>query len=111
MPWRHTDVGAYVSLDEIDEGVWKVYVGPLKLGRLLERHLRTEEAEGRLQGRGKPPRACGDGVKLWVRKNNTTSWGVGRLGKLNVSRRTCKNPSSVVGVSGTVSTRNSGRCD
>jgi transposase InsO family protein len=42
-------VGEYVGLEEIDEGVWNVYFGPLKLGRLLERHMRIEDAYGRLK--------------------------------------------------------------
>lgn len=29
-------VGEYVGLEEIDDGLWNVYVGPLKLGRLNE---------------------------------------------------------------------------
>jgi putative transposase len=43
-----TCAGEYVGLEEIDEGVWNVYFGPLKLGRLLERHMRIEDAYGRL---------------------------------------------------------------
>jgi putative transposase len=43
----HVCVGAYVGLEEIDDGVWNVYFGPLKLGRLLERHMRIEDAYGR----------------------------------------------------------------
>jgi transposase InsO family protein len=43
--------GEYVGLEEIDEGVWNVYFGPLKLGRLLERHMRIEDAYGRLRRR------------------------------------------------------------
>lgn len=43
-----TCVGEYVGLEEIDDGVWNVYFGPLKLGRLLERHMRIEDAFGRL---------------------------------------------------------------
>jgi putative transposase len=41
-------VGAYVGLEDIDDGVWNVYCGPLTLGRRLERHLRIEDAYGRL---------------------------------------------------------------
>jgi putative transposase len=41
--------GEYVGLEEIDDGVWNVYFGALKLGRLLERHLRIEDAYGRLK--------------------------------------------------------------
>jgi putative transposase len=40
--------GDYVGLEEIDDGVWNVFFGPLKLGRLLERHMRIEDAYGRL---------------------------------------------------------------
>lgn len=42
-------VGEYVGLEEIDNGVWNAYFGPLKLGRLLERHMRIEDAYGRLK--------------------------------------------------------------
>lgn len=42
-------VGEYVGLEEIDDGVWNVYFGPLKLGRLHERHMRIEDEYGRLK--------------------------------------------------------------
>ena len=38
----------YVGLEEIEDGIWNVYFGPLKLGRLHERHMRIEDAYGRL---------------------------------------------------------------
>lgn len=41
--------GEYVGLEEIDEGVWNVYFGALKLGRLHERHMRIEDVYGRLK--------------------------------------------------------------
>jgi transposase InsO family protein len=44
----HVCVGEYVGLEEIADGIWNVYFGPLKLGRLLERHMRIEDAYGRL---------------------------------------------------------------
>jgi hypothetical protein len=44
-----TCAGEYVGLEEIDDGVWNVYFGPLKLGRLLERHMRIEDEYGRLK--------------------------------------------------------------
>ena len=28
-------VGEYVGLEEIDDGIWNVYFGPLKLGRCM----------------------------------------------------------------------------
>jgi len=47
----HTCAGEYVGLEEIDDGVWNVYFGPLKLGRFLERHMRIEDAYDRLKRR------------------------------------------------------------
>lgn len=44
-----TCVGEYVGLEEIDDGIWNVYFGPLKVGRLIERHMRIEDAYGRLK--------------------------------------------------------------
>jgi transposase InsO family protein len=41
-------IGEYVGLEEIDNGIWNVYFGPLKLGRLIERHMKIEDAFGRL---------------------------------------------------------------
>jgi len=41
-------VGEYVGLEEIDDGVWNVYFGPLKFGHLNERHMRIEDEYGRL---------------------------------------------------------------
>ena len=49
--WVHVSivcVGEYVGLEEIDNGIWTVYFGPLKLGRLIERHMRIEDEYGRL---------------------------------------------------------------
>ena len=42
-------VGEYVGVEEIADGVWNVYFGPLRLGRLLERHMRIEYVYGRLK--------------------------------------------------------------
>jgi hypothetical protein len=45
----HTPALAHMlACEEIDDGIWNVYFGPLKLGRLLERHMRIEDAYGRL---------------------------------------------------------------
>ena len=44
-----TCVGEYVGLEEIDDGIWNVYFGALKLGRLHERHMRIEDEYGRLK--------------------------------------------------------------
>ncbi len=41
--------GEYVGLEEIDNGIWTVYFGMLKLGRLHERYLRIEDEYGRLK--------------------------------------------------------------
>ena len=44
-------VGEYIGLEEIDDGLWDVYFGPLKLGRFHEKHLRIEDQLGRLNRR------------------------------------------------------------
>jgi len=41
--------GEYVGLEEIDDGLWNLYFGPLKLGRFHERHMRIEDEYGRLK--------------------------------------------------------------
>jgi hypothetical protein len=41
--------GEDVGLEDIDEGVWHVDFGPLKRGRLLARHMRSEDACDRLK--------------------------------------------------------------
>jgi hypothetical protein len=53
--WRDTWVavsttvaGLQVGLEEIDHGLWDVYLGPVKLGRLLEETMRIEDHLGRL---------------------------------------------------------------
>lgn len=43
-----TCAGEYVGLEEVDNGVWNVYFGALKLGRLLEEHMRIEDQYGKL---------------------------------------------------------------
>ena len=45
-------VGEYVGLEEIDNGVWNVHFGPLKLGRLLEERRRIEDQFGKLRRHG-----------------------------------------------------------
>lgn len=43
----HVLGGEYVGLEEIDNGLWDVYFGPLKLGRLDESDLRIEDSLGK----------------------------------------------------------------
>lgn len=43
-----TCIGEYVGLEEIDDGIWNVYFGALRLGRFDERNMRIEDAYGRL---------------------------------------------------------------
>jgi putative transposase len=43
-----TCAGLYVGLEQVDHGLWDVYLGPVKLGRLLEEKLRIEDHQGRL---------------------------------------------------------------
>jgi hypothetical protein len=40
-------VGESVGFEEIDDGLWNVYFGPLKLGRFNERHMSIEDEFGR----------------------------------------------------------------
>ena len=56
--WKHKWVnvtsaliGEYVGFEEVDDGLWDVYFGPLKLGRLIERHLMIEDHLGNLKRR------------------------------------------------------------
>ena len=43
-----TCAGEYVGLEEIDNGIWNVYFGPVKLGRLIEEQMRIEDEFGKL---------------------------------------------------------------
>jgi hypothetical protein len=45
----HVYEGENIGLEEIDDSVWNVYFGPMKLGRLLERHMPIEDDLGRLK--------------------------------------------------------------
>lgn len=45
----HTSAGLHVGLEQVDHGLWDVYLGPVKLGRLLEESLRIEDHLGRLK--------------------------------------------------------------
>jgi len=45
----HLLMEQHVGLEAIDDDLWNVYFGPLKLGRLLEKHMRIEDAFGRLK--------------------------------------------------------------
>jgi len=51
VPVSHVLEGEYVGLEEIDDGVWEVYFGPLRLGRLNERDMRIEDVLGRKRRR------------------------------------------------------------
>jgi hypothetical protein len=42
-----------VGLEEVDNGIWNIYFGSLKLGRLIEKELRIEDAYGLFR---RPPR-------------------------------------------------------
>jgi putative transposase len=44
-----TCAGLHVGLEQVDHGLWDVYFGPVKLGRLLEEKLRIEDHLGRLK--------------------------------------------------------------
>jgi putative transposase len=42
-------IGEYVGLEPIDDGLWDVYFGVKKIGRLHERHMRIEDEMSRLR--------------------------------------------------------------
>jgi putative transposase len=44
-------IGEHVGLEEIDDGQWDVFFGPMRLGRLHERSMRIEDHLGRLKRR------------------------------------------------------------
>jgi putative transposase len=44
-----TVAGLRIGLEEIDHGLWDVYLGPIKLGRLLEETMRIKDHLGRLK--------------------------------------------------------------
>jgi hypothetical protein len=48
----HTLAGEYVGLEEVDDGLWDVYFGPVRLGRMNERIRRIEDHKGRTVRRG-----------------------------------------------------------
>jgi hypothetical protein len=55
LRWHHqgvnvspTCMGEDVGREAIDDGLWQVSCGPLTRGRLLERHLRSADVDGRL---------------------------------------------------------------
>jgi hypothetical protein len=54
--------GEYVGLEEIDNGIWNVYFGSLKLGRLLEDHMRIEDANAQAQKSKTPSRLRASGA-------------------------------------------------
>lgn len=43
----HTLAGEYVGLEEVGDGLWDVYFGPLQLGRMDERRQQIEDHKGR----------------------------------------------------------------
>lgn len=47
----HTLEAQFVGLEEVGDGLWDVYFGPILLGRMDERTLRIEDKNGRLRRR------------------------------------------------------------
>lgn len=47
----HVLAGEFIGLEPIDDGLWDVYFGPVKLGRLDERTLRISDLYGRSRRR------------------------------------------------------------
>ena len=43
--------GEYIGLEEVDDGLWDVYFGPMRIGRFHERLLRIEDSMSKLKRR------------------------------------------------------------
>jgi transposase InsO family protein len=46
-----TCAGHHIGLEAVDDAIWDVYFGPIKLGRLLEAEMRIEDDQARLTRR------------------------------------------------------------
>jgi putative transposase len=46
VPITHTLEGEYVGLEEVDDGVWDVYFGSVRLGQMDERTFTIQDALG-----------------------------------------------------------------
>ncbi len=53
VPITHTLEGEYVGLEEVDDGLWDVYFGPVRLGQMDERTLTIQDALGNCRRRRK----------------------------------------------------------
>lgn len=53
VPITHTLEGEYVGLEEVDDGLWDVYFGPVRLGQMDERTLTIQDALGNRRRRRK----------------------------------------------------------
>ena len=53
----HTLAGEYVGLEEVGDGLWDVYFGPVTLGRMDERTGRITDHKGRTVRRASPPQS------------------------------------------------------
>ena len=42
-------IDEYIGLEEIDNGIWDVYFGPIWLGRLNEKVMKIEDKNGKLE--------------------------------------------------------------
>lgn len=54
--WKHRHIcvsqvlaGEYVGLEEIDDGIWDVYYGPVWLGKFFEKMMKIEDEQVKLQ--------------------------------------------------------------
>ena len=53
VPITHTLEGEYVGLEEVDDGLWDVYFGPVRLGQMDERTHTIQDALGNRRRRRK----------------------------------------------------------
>ena len=52
----HVLIDEYVGLEEIDNGVWEVYFGPIWLGRLDEKVMKIQDRYGKLERHARRPK-------------------------------------------------------
>jgi putative transposase len=70
-------VGESVGFEEIDDGLWNVYFGPLKLGRFNERHMSIEDEFGRRRRHHVSPKSPDFSVTYVPDRSGTrhSGWG------------------------------------
>jgi hypothetical protein len=69
----HTLAGEYVGLEEVGDGLWDVYFGPLTLGRWDERRQQIEDHQGRFVRKTLSPMSPDRSVTYLASRSHSTS--------------------------------------